>query len=55
VKARTTQLVATIVLVFAAPSSLGAQPAPIPTSLGITAGRVARNAKGDSSFRTPHH
>jgi hypothetical protein len=35
VKVRTTRLVATIALVIAAPS-LGAQPAPIPTSLGVT-------------------
>jgi hypothetical protein len=36
VKARTPQLAVAIVLVFAAPFSLGTQPAPVPTALGVT-------------------
>ena len=45
-KVRTTQLVATIVLVFATPFSLGAQPAPVPTSLGVT--RALEDARADA-------
>jgi membrane-associated phospholipid phosphatase len=47
VKARTTQFAVAIVLVFAAPCSLGAQPAPVPTSLGVT--RALEDTRADAA------